>query len=86
MYYILKKKNIPCLLFLLCLAPIPAPFRYLKELEAFRVSILFARHVYSSNKEMLEWIKERIVTNLSKSDYYFTWPFPNMILKHLDDE
>lgn len=73
-----------CLLFLLCLAPLPAPFRYMKELEAYRVKILFFRHVYRSSPELIEWAKQSIVKNLSKSDYYFCWPFPKWILKDLD--
>jgi hypothetical protein len=73
-----------CLLFLLCLAPLPAPFRYLKELEAYRVKVLFFIYVWSSTPEMLQWAKETIIVNLSKSDYYFTWPFPKWIQKDLD--
>lgn len=75
-----------CLLFLLCLAPIPAPFRYMKELEAYRVRILFFKHVYNSNEEMLKWAKDLIIKNMTKSDYYFTWPFPKWISKDLDNE
>lgn len=75
-----------CLLFLLCLAPLPAPFRYMKELEAYRVRILFFKYVYNSNDEMLQWAKDHIILNMTKSNYYFTWPFPRCIQKDLDNE
>lgn len=75
-----------CLLFLFFLAPVPAYFRYKKELEAYRIRILFFKHVYNSSEEMLQWTKKMIVENLSKSNYYFAWPFPKWIQKDLDDE
>lgn len=75
-----------CLLFLLCLAPLPAPFRYHKELEAYRVRILFFKHVYTSNEELFKWAKDLIVLNMTKSNYYFAWPFPKFVRKDLDDE
>lgn len=82
----LSIKFLWCLLFLLFLAPIPAPFRYWFELRAYRTSILFARKEDKlKDEEMLpiyEWITKQLSTNL----YYFTWPFPSMITKHLKDE
>lgn len=77
-----------CLLFLLCLAPIPAPFRYMFELEAYRVKLLFFKHkhAWSTTPEMTQWAKDGIIKNLAKSDYYFTWPFPKMIQRDLDKE
>jgi hypothetical protein len=82
----LSIKFLWCLLFLLCLAPIPAPFRYWFELRAYRTSILFARKEDNlKDEEMLpiyEWITKQLSTNL----YYFTWPFPSMIMRNLKDE
>lgn len=75
-----------CLLFLLCLAPLPAPFRYMFELEAFRVKILFFEHAWETTPSMKMWAKEGITKNLSKSNYYFTWPFPKMIHRDLNKE
>lgn len=75
-----------CLLFLLCLAPIPAPFRYLFELRAYRVNVLFARKADKlTDEEMVtyyKWIEKQLCTSL----YYWTWPFQNMVRKHLMDE
>ena len=75
-----------CLLFLLCLAPIPAPFRYLFELRAYRVNVLFARKENKLTDEQMvsyyEWIEKQLCTSL----YYWTWPFPSVVRKHLMDE
>lgn len=75
-----------CLLFLLCLAPIPAPFRYWFELRAYRTSILFARKNDKLTDEQMipiyEWIESQLCTNL----YYWTWPFPKTVRKHLINE
>ena len=75
-----------CLMFLLCLAPIPAPFRYWFELRAYRTSILFARKEDKLNDEQMEPIYEWITKQLSTSLYYFTWPFPSAIKNHLKNE
>lgn len=75
-----------CLLFLLCLAPIPAPFRYWFELRAYRTSIVFARKMYRLNNAQMEKVYDWVVMQLSTSLYYFTWPFPKMIRRHLMDE
>ena len=74
-----------CLLFLLCLAPIPAPFRYMFELEAYRVRLIFFEHVWNTTPEMKQRTKDLVIKNLSTADYYFTWPFPKTIQKHLDN-
>lgn len=75
-----------CLLFLLCLAPLPAPFRYWFELRAYRMNILFCRKEDKLTDEQMipiyEWIEKQMTTSL----YYWTWPFPNTIRKHLKDE
>jgi hypothetical protein len=75
-----------CLLFLLGLAPLPAPGRYYFELRAYRTSVLFARKCdFWKDEQMVsiyEWIEKQMTTSL----YYWTWPFPNMVRKHLKDE
>jgi len=73
-----------CLLFLLVLAPIPAPFRYMFELEAYRVRLVFYEHAWRTSQAQKQEAKDKIINNLSKADYYFTWPFPKTIQKHLD--
>lgn len=82
----LSLKFLWCLLFLLCLAPLPAPFRYLFELRAYRTSIIFARKTDNLTDEQMipiyEWIEKQLCSNL----YYWTWPFPKAVRKHLQDE
>lgn len=79
-----------CLLFLLFLAPLPAPFRYKKELEAYRMLLVFLKHVYKfdeeQDKEIFEINKKSISDHLSGANYYFCWPFPSLIKKDLDRE
>lgn len=81
-----KLSFIWCLLFLLCLAPIPAPFRYWFELRAYRTQLMFATKVDKATPEQLEevysWIQKQLCTNL----YYWTWPFPKMVRKHLENK
>ena len=82
----LSLKFLWCLLFLLCLAPLPAPFRYLFELRAYRMQILFSRKEDKLTDEQMvpiyEWIEKQMCTSL----YYWTWPFPKTVRKHLQDE
>lgn len=82
----LSLKFLWCLLFLLCLAPIPAPFRYLFELRAYRMQILFSRTEDKLTDEQMvpiyEWIEKQLCTSL----YYWTWPFPKAVRKHLKNE
>jgi len=73
-----------CLLFLLFLAPLPAPFRYMFELEAYRVRLIFYEYVWKASLAAKQEAKNQIINNLSKADYYYTWPFPKTIQKHLD--
>jgi len=73
-----------CLLFLLCFVPFPAPFRYIFELEAYRVRLIFYKHAWTASPATTQLAKDGIIKNLSKSNYYFTWPFPKMIQKNLD--
>ena len=82
----LSLKFLWCLLFLLCLAPLPAPFRYLFELRAYRMQILFSRKEDKLTDEQMipiyEWIEKQMCTSL----YYWTWPFPKTVRKHLQNE
>ena len=75
-----------CLLFLLCLAPIPAPFRYLFELRAYRTQILFSRKDDKLTDEQMVPVYECIEKQLCTNLYYWTWPFPKTVRKHLKDE
>jgi len=75
-----------CLLFLIFLAPIPAPFRYLIELEAYRTRLIIYKYAWNATPEKIEFAKDDIINNLSKGDYYFAWPFPKAIKKHLNNE
>jgi hypothetical protein len=72
-----------CLLFLLFLAPIPAPFRYWFELRAYRTSLMFAKlEDKQSGDELIpiyEWIEGQLCTQF----YYWTWPFPKLVRKNL---
>lgn len=81
-----KLSFIWCLLFLLCLAPIPAPFRYWFELRAYRTQLMFSKKKDSLKPDEMipvyEWIEKQLCTNL----YYWTWPFPKTVRKHLLDE
>lgn len=73
-----------CLLFLLCLAPIPAPFRYWFELRAYRTQLIFASKI-DRNTDLVpiyEWIEKQMTTSL----YYWTWPFKSMIRKNLENQ
>lgn len=75
-----------CLLFLLCLAPIPAPFRYWFELRAYRTQLMFSVKADKATEEQItqvyEWIEKQMATSL----YYWTWPFKSMIRKNLQDQ
>ena len=82
----LSLKFLWCLLFLLCLAPLPAPFRYLFELRAYRMQILFSRKEDKLTDEQMVFIYEWIEKQMCTSLYYWTWPFPKTVRKHLQDE
>jgi hypothetical protein len=73
------------LTFLLFLLPIPAPFRYQKELEAYRITILFLKHVYKTETHD-SWAEQSIVEQMAGPSYYFAWPFKNLIIKDLENE
>lgn len=73
------------LTFLLFLLPLPAPFRYQKELEAYRITMLFLKHVYKTDTRG-SWAEQSIVEQMVGSSYYFAWPFKKLILKDLQNE
>lgn len=64
-----------CLLFLLCAAPLPAPFRYEQEMEAYAVNV-FASHIggYASEEYF-----DRLAAHFYSSNYYFMWPFKEAV-------
>jgi hypothetical protein len=68
-----------CLLFLACLAPIPAPFRYWFELRGYRVQVLFFQKKDKYTPEQMESVYTWIIEQLATKLYYWTWPFPEMI-------
>lgn len=71
---------------LVFLAPLPAPFRYHYELVAYRTSILFAKKVFRASEKDMEKVYLWITKQLSEKWYYFTFPFPNKIMKDLKDD
>lgn len=75
-----------CLLFLLFLAPIPAPFRYKFEVNGYRTTILFARKVYNYTDEQMTQLYEWVSSQMTTGNYYFAFPFPGKITKDLKDE
>lgn len=74
------------LLFLIFIFPLPAPFRYAKELEGYRTKILFFKYVYKVDDSGLQFAKNIIIEQMTSASYYFTWPFKNLIQKDLDNE
>ncbi len=68
------------------LAPFPAWWRYTWELRGYRTTILFARKVWNYSDQAMLGIYSWISETLSKEFYYFSWPFPGMIVKALQDE
>lgn len=75
-----------CLGFLVFLLPIPAPGRMWMELRAYRVNMLFIRHVYHAPKEHLEAMALHYSKQFTESSYYFMWPFKNHIISLLLEE
>jgi hypothetical protein len=74
------------LLFLVFLAPLPAPFRYQYELSGYRTSILLGRFFYHYSPEEMKQIYSWIVKEMTTGSYYFTWPFPSKVEQDLKDE
>lgn len=74
------------LLSLFFLAPIPAPFRYYLELKGYRISILFGRVVHHYTPSEMQQTRDWIKNEMTSGNYYYTWPFPGMIERNLQDE
>lgn len=69
------------LLGLLLLLPLPAPWRYLHELRAYRTrQLMLIINNFDDSPAV-----DNIVKNLSEKWYYWTWPFPEKIKKDLRD-
>lgn len=70
------------LLGLVCLLPWPAPFRWVFEREAYRLSLIcegtYLGDIYDKSARL-----KQIEENLSGPDYYWTWPFKPY--KYFDD-
>lgn len=74
-----------CLLFLLCLAPIPSPARMHFELRGYRTNVFFMRHVDKISEEELPNKIEYILQQFTGPYYYFMWPFKKHLIKNLLD-
>lgn len=72
-----------CLGFLLFLLPIPAPGRMWMELRAYRVNMLFLRHVHQSEDFYLKAMAEHFAGQFTGAGYYFMWPFKKHIISLL---
>lgn len=69
------------LLWLLCLAPIPAYFRMKEEMEAYAMSMACNYWRYGSiTNTQIEWIAK----HFTGPDYYFMWPFEGNVRDRLD--
>lgn len=70
------------LLCLLFLAPIPAPFRMMKEFEAYMINNFIAYH----EGYLSDAFVEARAKNFYKSSYYFMWPFKSWIIRRFHEE
>jgi len=68
------------------LAPIPAPFRFLFELKAYRTSLIFTKYVWQSDPSRDRRIIDNIIAQLCTKLYYWCWPFKTHVAKLLGDE
>jgi hypothetical protein len=71
-----------CLLFLLCLAPIPAPWRMSKEFEAYTMSMAVSHWERTDT----DYYLQNIAKNFYGPSYYFMWPFKDSITAKLKEE
>jgi len=71
-------------LFLLFLAPLPAPFRMMFELKAFRITKLFCKHYYGITD--LKFVEDWVTELMTKNSYYYAWPFETDVRKRYSDE
>ena len=71
------------LLWLLCLAPLPAPFRTAEEKLAYTMSMAV---YYWRWGNVPDAYVERLATQFYTAKYYFMWPFKKSIIKALHKE
>lgn len=71
------------LLWLVCLAPIPAYFRAQEEFRAYAMSLAVERWRFGAVSDQSV---ERIAENFYGPDYYFMWPFKKLVFKRLRKE
>lgn len=71
-----------CLLFLLCLAPLPAYFRYRDELKAYIMSLFVVWHRYNL-KEISDRNIEHVAQKFYTSHYYWMWPFKKKVKEQI---
>jgi hypothetical protein len=71
------------LLWLLCLAPIPAYFRAQEEFKAYAMTlaVYYWRYRHVSQEEI-----DRVAECFYTSDYYFMWPFKLSVVNRLNHE
>lgn len=74
------------LLFLLLLAPLPAPVRMWIELRGYRTNFLFDRFVDKTDPETLGFYLDYYVSQFTSSAYYWMWPFKEHLKGLLSDE
>ena len=72
------------LLALLFLAPLPAPFRMLFELEAYQMSVSIHQWRNGSTSKMKRYI-DQIVSNFTGPGYWFMWPWKSYIRRKLEE-
>jgi hypothetical protein len=71
------------LLTLVLLAPLPAPGRYLMELNGYRTSYIWSKYVWKLPEEELnKQVDDFIVNQMTTKWYYFTFPFEKLIRWH----
>lgn len=85
------------LLFLIFLAPLPAPWRALFEIEAYTMSLFIYREILNNKGVPIDEIREILIKEgnrindkyFSGPDYWFMWPFrfnfENSITKIMND-
>lgn len=71
------------LLWILCLTPLPAYFRYQEEMSGYLMKMCISWWMY---EEIPDSILDHIAEKFLTSDYYWTWPFKKAIYKHLEQE
>jgi len=83
LFLILAPFNVAALVSLVFLLPLPAFFRMMWEVRAYKVTPLLAKHVYGYDEEGVRLAGENAVTQLSGANYYFTWPFKSDLKKRM---